>query len=178
MVVGHPLDELEGTTPDGLLIQVSRDFGRDNAECYEAIDEVGLRGCQVHPDRVFVDDLVAVDIGHAHREDGFFVGDALVRILDVAGFDLLAGVVFDALAQVKNVRLRIGVIPLLGEVRHIREVIAVAHERIEDIQPDDVAIDEGLVEVGIGGFDVVGGGDSDLSQVGVRAGVGVTCRGC
>ena len=116
----------------------------------------------MHPDGVFVEDLVAVDVRHAHREDGFFVGDAFVRILDVAGFELLAVVVLDALAQMKHVRLRVRVVPLFGEVRHVREVVAVAHERIEDIQSDDVAVDEGLVDVGIGGLDVVGGGDGDL----------------
>ena len=128
----------------------------------QAVDEVGLRSLQGQLDRVFVDDLVGLDPGHARGEDRLLVGDAFERVLDVAGLDLLAVVVLDALAQMEDVGLVVGVLPFLGQIRQVLQIGTVAHQRVEHAQPDDVVVDQRLIGVRVGRLDVVGRGDGHL----------------
>ena len=184
VVVGHPLGELERSAANRLLVEFGVDLRGHDAEQHQAVNKVGLGRLQGQLDRIFVDDLVGVDPSDARGEDRLFVGDALERVLDVAGFDLLAIVVLRALAEVEDVRLIVRVLPLLGKIRNVIEVGTIANQRVEHVEAYDVAIDEGLIGVRIAGLDVVGRGDDGLR--GQASGFGDVCargrfgrgRGC
>ena len=126
-------------------------------------------------DGVLVQHFVASDVGDAAGEDGLLLGDALEGELHILGLDFLAGVIGDAFAQLEDVGLVVGIGPAFGQVGHQVEVGAIAHQRVEEVEADDVVEHQQLADVGVGGVNVGAGCDGEGDWTGFcrrRAGRG------